>query len=233
MEAGSGMSNQVYEHLKDMILSQQLKPGDRIPEAKLADRFGFSRTPIREAIKQLANDGIVTLYPNRFAEVAVFPDEWLQEVGVVRLALDTVAVHLAILYGSNYDYSMMEKYNDLCLTATKAGDMAARIKMNCAFHLELSRIGKNVELYEIQRRLYLKLEFVQARHYDNVETEGEQYRQHKEMIHALYARDEKKLISLLATHEHHFHHLDTDPAVIHNIRSLFAPIPSGGQTAEE
>ena len=119
-ENGTAMSEQVYEHLKNMILTQQIKPGER--------RGG---------------DGIVTLYPNRFAEVTVFPKEWLQEVGIVRLALDTVAAHLAILYGSNYDYSIMESYNERCLAATRAGDRALRIRMNCSFHLELSRFGKN------------------------------------------------------------------------------------------
>ncbi len=229
-EHGNAMSNQVYEHLKDLILSQQIKPGEKIPEAKIAAQFGFSRTPIREAIKQLANDGIVTLYPNRFAEVAVFSGEWLQEVGIVRLALDTVAARLAILHGSNYDYSVMEAYNERCLSATRAGDVAQRIKMNCAFHLELSRIGKNVELYDMQKRLYLKLEFAQACHYSNVQPEEEQYRQHAEMIRALYDRDEERLITLLATHEHTFHNMEKDPAVIRDINLLFAPVPRGGGT---
>lgn len=221
------MSEQVYEHLKDLILTQQIKPGERIPEAKIAAQFGFSRTPIREAIKQLVNDGIVTLYPNRYAEVTVFPKEWLQEVGVVRLALDTVAAHLAILYGSNYDYSVMAAYNERCLNATRAGDRAQRIRMNCAFHLELSRIGKNAELYEMQQRLYLKLEFVQACYYSNVQPEEEQYRQHAEMIDALYARDKQRLIALLSTHEHAFHNMDQDPAVVRDIHQLFAPVPHG------
>ena len=226
-ENGTAMSEQVYEHLKNLILTQQIKPGERIPEAKIAAQFGFSRTPIREAIKRLVGDGIVTLYPNRYAEVTVFPKEWLQEVGIVRLALDTVAAHLAILYGSNYDYAVMESYNERCLAATRAGDRALRIRMNCSFHLELSRIGKNAELYEMQKRLYLKLEFVQACHYGNVQPQEEQYRQHAEMIRALYDRDEKRLIALLATHEHTFHNMEREPAVVNDIHQLFAPVPHG------
>ena len=74
-----GMAAKVYEALKDMILAQQIKPGEKIPESKLATQFGISRTPIREALKRLENDGIVTVYPNRYAEVTVFPAHWLQE----------------------------------------------------------------------------------------------------------------------------------------------------------
>mgnify|MGYP003162460439 CR=1 FL=1 len=56
MDTGIARSEQVYEHLKNLILSRALKPGEKIPEAKLAAQFGLSRTPIREAIKKLAND---------------------------------------------------------------------------------------------------------------------------------------------------------------------------------
>ena len=109
MEQASGMAAMAYETLKNMILSQQIKPGEHIPEIKLANQLGISRTPMREAIKRLAADGIVTMYPNRYAEVTVFREGWLQEVGIIRLALDTVAAHLSIHYGSNYDFSIMDR----------------------------------------------------------------------------------------------------------------------------
>ncbi len=219
-------SGQVYDQLKDFILSQQIKPGERIPEAKLATQLGLSRTPIREAVKQLANDGIVTVYPNRFAEVAVLPENWLQEVGIVRLSLDITAAHLAILYGSNYDYSVLEQLNEECHAATISGDIATRIRKNCAFHLELSRMSRNAELYELQKKLYLKIEFVQACNYSNVETDEEQYRQHKEMIKALYERNEKQLVSVLTLHIEKFHNLKSDPAINENLQALFAAVPN-------
>ena len=130
MEQASGMAAMAYETLKNMILSQQIKPGEHIPEIKLANQLGISRTPMREAIKRLAADGIVTMYPNRYAEVTVFREGWLQEVGIIRLALDTVAAHLAIHYGSNYDFSIMDRYNEACRQAAKDGNMAERIKIH-------------------------------------------------------------------------------------------------------
>ena len=68
-DQGNNLSGMVYHYLLDMILSMKIKPGDRIPEARIATQFGISRTPIRDAMKQLANDGILNIYPNRFAEV--------------------------------------------------------------------------------------------------------------------------------------------------------------------
>lgn len=233
MEQASGMAAMAYETLKNMILSQQIKPGEHIPEIKLANQLGISRTPMREAIKRLAADGIVTMYPNRYAEVTVFREGWLQEVGIIRLALDTVAAHLSIHYGSNYDFSIMDRYNEACRQAAKDGNMAERIKMNCMFHLELSRISKNEELYKMQEKLYMKLEFVQACNYSYVNPETEQYRQHKEMIEALYARDEKRLVDLLTAHDSNFHRLGDNPAFMGAMTSLFAPVPNANPIRQD
>ena len=233
MEQASGMAAMAYETLKNMILSQQIKPGEHIPEIKLANQLGISRTPMREAIKRLAADGIVTMYPNRYAEVTVFREGWLQEVGIIRLALDTVAAHLSIHYGSNYDFSIMVRYNEACRQAAKDGNMAERIKMNCMFHLELSRISKNEELYKMQEKLYMKLEFVQACNYSYVNPETEQYRQHKEMIEALYARDEKRLVDLLTAHDSNFHRLGDNPAFMGAMTSLFAPVPNANPIRQD
>lgn len=233
MEQASGMAAMAYEALKNMILSQQIRPGEHIPEIKLANQLGISRTPMREAIKRLAADGIVTMYPNRYAEVTVFREGWLQEVGIIRLALDTVAAHLSILYGSNYDFSIMARYNEACRQAAKEGNMAERIKMNCMFHLELSRISKNEELYKMQEKLYMKLEFVQACNYSYVNPETEQYRQHNEMIEALYARDEKRLVDLLTAHDSNFHRLGDSPAFMGAMTSLFAPVPNASPASQD
>ena len=69
MEQGQNvaMSDTVYLHLRDMILSMEIKPGDRIPEAKIAKQFVISRPPIGVAFMLLASDGIVNVYPNLFA----------------------------------------------------------------------------------------------------------------------------------------------------------------------
>ena len=233
MEQASGMAAMAYETLKNMILSQQIKPGEHIPEIKLANQLGISRTPMREAIKRLAADVIVTMYPNRYAEVTVFREGWLQEAGIIRLALDTVAAHLSIHYGSNYDFSIMDRYNEACRQAAKDGNMAERIKMNCMFHLELSRISKNEELYKMQEKLYMKLEFVQACNYSYVNPETEQYRQHKEMIEALYARDEKRLVDLLTAHDSNFHRLGDNPAFMGAMTSLFAPVPNANPIRQD
>ena len=94
-DQGNNLSEMVYHYLLDMILSMKIKPGDRIPEARIATQFGISRTPIRDAMKQLANDGILNIYPNRFAEVANWDEDLIKEIGITRAHLDNLAAKLA------------------------------------------------------------------------------------------------------------------------------------------
>lgn len=205
-----GLGAIVYQYLLDMILSMQIKPGDRIPESKIAAQFGISRTPIREAMKQLANDGIIDIYPNRSAEVALWDDNRIMEIGITRVHLDILAAKLAIYYGSNADFVLMNDLANECYKCAMEKDIAGRIKADCNFHLKLSEIGKNRQLIEIQKSTYLKIEFLQSWRGEFLQNPEEQLRQHKVIVNELMQRDEKKLIETLTKHNMHFHDLEKE-----------------------
>lgn len=202
------LSESVYQYLLDQILSMQIKPGDRVPEAKIASEFGISRTPIREVLRRLANDGIINIYPNRFAEVARWDDETMRQVGMVRVQLDLLAVKLAVYHASNADFIQMFQHSLLCLAAADKDDVATRIREDCAFHWELSNVSKNKQLAEFSRNIYLKIEFLQSWRGVFIENPREQHRQHEEIFHTLMDRDECKASELIAKHHIHFHDLE-------------------------
>lgn len=85
----------VFRTLRQSILMGELKPGERLMEIHLANRLGVSRTPIREAIRMLELEGLVTMIPRRGAEVAQITEKNLRDVLEVRRALDALAVELA------------------------------------------------------------------------------------------------------------------------------------------
>lgn len=85
----------VFNTLRQAILTGELKPGERLMEIHLANRLGVSRTPIREAIRKLELEGLVTMIPRRGAEVAQITEKSLQEVMEVRRAMDALCVELA------------------------------------------------------------------------------------------------------------------------------------------
>lgn len=85
----------VFNTLRQAILRGELKPGERLMEIQLANKLGVSRTPIREAIRKLELEGLVTVVPRRGAEVAEITEKSLRDVLEVRRALEELAVKLA------------------------------------------------------------------------------------------------------------------------------------------
>lgn len=85
----------VFNTLRQAILTGELKPGERLMEIHLANKLGVSRTPIREAIRKLELEGLVTMIPRRGAEVAQITEKSLQDVLEVRSSLDALCAELA------------------------------------------------------------------------------------------------------------------------------------------
>lgn len=85
----------VFNTLRQAILTGELKPGERLMELHLADRLGVSRTPVREAIRRLELEGLVTMFPRRGAEVAQITEKSMNDVLEVRRTLDALCAELA------------------------------------------------------------------------------------------------------------------------------------------
>lgn len=207
----NNMTQTIYQYLMDQVRSCTMKPGDRIPEQKIAQEFGISRTPVREALRQLANDGIVAIYPKRFAEVAQYDEVKLKNIGLVRIALDKLAVRSAIYFGSIADFEALYIFAQKCYEAGKAGDVSRRIQYDTQFHWELAKISKNTQLIEFQHRILINIEFLQACRYVQAEDVDAQYDTHCQLIKALMAHDEATAIRLLVESDKNFHGLEGMP----------------------
>ena len=95
MDESLPLRDVVFNTLRRAILLGELKPGERLMEIHLADRLGVSRTPIREAIRKLELEGLVTMVPRRGAEVAQITEKSMNDVLEVRRALDALCAELA------------------------------------------------------------------------------------------------------------------------------------------
>lgn len=199
------ISEQVYEYLMKMILSMELKPLEKIPEEKIAKQFGCSRAPIREAMKRLAHEGIITIYPNRYAEIASYSDELIEQIGVVRVFHDIMAVKLALLYGSKMNFLKMKTLADECFEAAEVENFELRIKKDCEFHMELIKIGRNQQLLKFENELFTRIKFIQATQYTDLISPQDQLREHHEIVDLLINREEKKVLELIVKHDSLFH----------------------------
>ncbi len=206
-KTSNGSAHPAYEHLLEMILNRQLMPGDRIPEVKVSQELGISRTPVRDAMRRLANEGLIEIYPNRFAKVAEYSEDSIRDIGILRIALDTMAVKLAAMFSSRADCLRLKDIGQECLDAMKAGNKKMRWFHDSEFHMELATMSRNELLVKFQKELYLRVRFIMLHHPNPVENEKLHLRQHLDVAEALMNHDDRLAQDIITDHLTSFYNL--------------------------
>jgi DNA-binding GntR family transcriptional regulator len=124
----------ISDQLRDEILDGRIPAGSRLVETELAERFGVSRGPIRDALTELARDGLVNDLPRRGTFVASLSERDLEEVYVLRRAIEEAAVRLAIERGSDEDVAAMYAQLEATEAAYRRDDLPAAWEADMAFH---------------------------------------------------------------------------------------------------
>ena len=143
----------VFKTLRQAILTGELKPGERLMEIHLANKLGVSRTPIREAIRQLEIEGLVIMVPRKGAQVASITEKSLTDVLEVRLALEKLAVELACKRIS-YEQKEILKEKMLEFEQLAGTDDASLIaRADVAFHDAIFESTGNMRLGQMVNNL--------------------------------------------------------------------------------
>ncbi|NBB49569.1 FCD domain-containing protein [Rhizobium sp. CRIBSB] len=131
----------IHAALRDQIVRMELKPLDMLNEKQLGQHFGVSRTPVREALLRLADEGLVEIYPQSGTFVARIPRRALYEAILIRKALEATTVSLAV--AAMQDERLVElNANQVALeTAAQAGDIAAFHRIDSDFHQLIAQIA--------------------------------------------------------------------------------------------
>lgn len=124
----------VFNTLRKAILTGELKPGERLMEIHLANKLGVSRTPIREAMRKLELEGLVTMIPRRGAEVAQITEKSLKDVLEVRRALDALSAELACERITDEEKVQLKDACEEFEKATKSRDTTAIAKADVTLH---------------------------------------------------------------------------------------------------
>ena len=180
---------QIYETLRDEIVSKTLNGGERLSEAHLSARFKVSRTPIREVLRQLERDGFVSLTPNAGVNVAKITVETANEYFQLSAALEAFAVEAAIEKGlSDADVIFLEKLNREMEFHIKNGDMQSSDRLNNQFHsFFVARLSNKVMLTTLQdahRKMFIPFE-----NFHTFENRMSYVRQHDEVVNRIRGRD--------------------------------------------
>lgn len=207
MTENKGLGKPTYDHILNLIMSGQLKPGEKIPETKIAEEFKTSRTPVRDAMRQLANDGLLEIFPRRFAQVKEYTPEMITEIGTLRISLDTLSIKLALLFGSRIDFLELLDLAKQCEQAHRDGNFMQKRHLDCDFHMKLAEISKNELLIKFQKELYLRVQFILLTYPNSVIDEESHIKHHYQIAQALIDNDAEAAISLITTHLSEFYNL--------------------------
>lgn len=143
----------VFNTLRQAILTGELKPGERLMEIHLANRLGVSRTPIREAIRKLELEGLVTMIPRRGAEVAQITEKSMNDVLEVRRAVDALCVELACDRITEEELRALKAACDAFEQAVKTKDVKKIAKADVELHDIIVQATGNKRLVQLVNNL--------------------------------------------------------------------------------
>jgi DNA-binding GntR family transcriptional regulator len=194
------LREQVVDHLREEILSSRLAPGTELGEVALARSLGISRGPLREALGQLAAEGLVTIAPRRGAVVKRLSRQEFIDAYQVREALESLAIKLAVPRLSTADKSELHRMCEEMEDEAEAGNVDRFFEINRRFHALLVHASGNLKLEEVHAQLVAQMGRLMKK---SAELRGgirQSAAEHRSILGAVDAGDPERAAQLLEDH---------------------------------
>ncbi len=188
--------------VRGLILRGAYAPGSRLGEAELAEALGVSRTPVREALRQLAAEGLVELVPNKGARVVAWTPDELEQVFELRAQVEGFAAHQAALRATEDDVARLAELAAAHASATAARnrDLERIYDLNAAFHSRVAAAAGGASLQGVLGGLVHTVVLHRTLHtFDDAAMERSS-RHHLEIVEAIRARDGLWAESVMRSH---------------------------------
>lgn len=196
----SSRREQVANIIRDSILSGFLKPGERIREKELSEKLGVSRGPIREAIRQLEQEGLLVSYPYKETVVAEISDQETKDVLIpIRIILETYSAEKACENLTEKDIQQLESYVSNMIKGSEDRDLPRMVENNLLFHQYIVSLSRSKSLELIWSSIMNRIRF----HFYHLGSDldlADDTRDHQHILEALKSRDAKKAVELLKMH---------------------------------
>lgn len=194
------LHDQVADWMRRLIQTGELEPKSRINELELAEQFGISRTPLREAIKILASEGWFEILPNRGARVVSLSGKDISEVMEVIAALEGAAAELAQTQMTDAEFAAIERRHQSMIKAWKRGDNKTYIECNRAIHAAIVDASRNDTLRTTYSSLSSRIQNARYTAHKSPEDWQRAVDEHELMIEHLRNRDGAALADVLRKH---------------------------------
>lgn len=200
-----------YDTIYQAILDGTYGPGDRLREAELADQTGLSRTPVREAIRKLENDGIVTHAPRVGAVVKTLSQQEIVELYQMRIVIETTAARMAAQHIFDAEVITLEAINEEMSQGGAPAELAAK---NKEFHASILNAARNRYLAQAFAGLAHHFVLLGSTTIESQQRVEEVKAQHEEIIAALRIRDAKAAAQAMEAH--------MQTSLVHRLKDLRA-----------
>jgi DNA-binding GntR family transcriptional regulator len=186
--------------LRSMIVSGTLAPGQRLNERELCEQIGVSRTPVREALKALTQEGLLEAVPNRSPVVATLDPRQIRELAEVVAGIEALAGELAATRMTDSQVAELGILHYTMLKHRAAGELPGYFEANKAFHRRIVEYAGNETLLWVWDLLALRVD--RARYASNLWPERwqEAATEHGQILAKLVARDAKGTAAALRLH---------------------------------
>lgn len=212
--------------LRSMIVRGELAPGEKLNERVLAARLGISRTPLREAIRSLASEGLAQLLPHRGACVAPIDAARVREVFVVLASLESLAGELACRHATDLQRAELRAAHYAMLLHHARGELAQYFECNQRIHALLVEASGNSALLQSWRALNAQVQRVRFMANRARGRWDQAIAEHEALLAAFEAGDAPRLATLLREHLEH-----TGARVLDSVATAAMPVqPDAGAT---
>jgi DNA-binding GntR family transcriptional regulator len=194
------LHDDVVGRLRDLVIEGKLAPGMKIHEGQLCAAFGISRTPLREAIKSLASEGLIELVPARGAVIKALTKRDVRNMLDVLIALEALAARLVCKEATDHDIAHVRALHDEMMGFYTSRNRLEYYKRNQAIHTSLAQLSGNDFLASTHETIQSRLKRI--RFVGNEEPSKWQgaVEEHEQMIAALEARDADRLAEVVSRH---------------------------------
>ncbi len=194
------LHGELFARLRQLIIAGELAPGSKIPERELCARFGVSRTPLREAIKVLAAQGLVRLEQHRGAIVAEMEPVELEELLPISAAIEALSGKLACVHITDEEVATIRTLHDRMMAAHRAGDRDTYLACNYKIHNSILAAARNPLLSSVYDATFFKVGRTRVRPLLTPEILAQALADHEDIITALETRNGERLATLLKRH---------------------------------
>ncbi len=197
---GATVSGTIYRDLRDDIVSLRRKPGDPVIEKEVADSYGVSRTPVREAMLKLADEGLVEVFPQSGTFVARIPLSALPEAIAIRRALEEATVRYAAEQATGSQVARLRANLELQREMQEAGNFDGFHDADEEFHALLAEISGYPGFWAVTQQVKRQVDRYRHLTLPVVGRMNKALAEHGAIVEAVAARDPDRAVAQLRHH---------------------------------